>query len=399
MNSTRMTCIVTLAALGHATASAAWTPVLLEPWGAGSSKATSAYGGVQAGQANFFGQPQAMLFLGNQDNNIDLAVGQKSWLASNAVSISGDQVGIAASTTGMGRGYVYSIKAQSLIDLTPPGMASAVVAGVDSNTNTQVGSGMGTMGMGAMLLWNGSAGGWVDLTPPGFLSSAAAGCANGVQVGNGYAGMMGRPFLTHGTAASAVDLTPAGATSAAVAGCDPTTQVGGVLFPQFGQGHAILWRGSAQNYMDLNPSFAAASSAAACWGNLQVGSYVPITGGLGQAVCWHSTAGSAEDLHQILLDTLGYQFVATEATGIDHVTGDIVGNAYTLVGAYLIPHAVMWKRSGSVVGDLNGDGVVDAMDIALLLSAWGTTGHGADLDGDGTVGAGDLAIVLSAWNV
>jgi hypothetical protein len=48
------------------------------------------------------------------------------------------------------------------------------------------------------------------------------------------------------------------------------------------------------------------------------------------------------------------------------------------------------------LADLNGDGVVNALDVAALLGAWGTAGPG-DLDGDGTVGASDLAIVLAGW--
>ncbi|MFO0827363.1 MAG: hypothetical protein U0572_04365 [Phycisphaerales bacterium] len=48
--------------------------------------------------------------------------------------------------------------------------------------------------------------------------------------------------------------------------------------------------------------------------------------------------------------------------------------------------------------DLNGDGIVDAADLAVLLGAWGTGGSPADLDLDGTVGGGDLAILLGAWN-
>jgi hypothetical protein len=47
-------------------------------------------------------------------------------------------------------------------------------------------------------------------------------------------------------------------------------------------------------------------------------------------------------------------------------------------------------------GDLNGDGAVDAADLAILLGAWGTSGPG-DLDGDGVVDAADLAILLGAW--
>ncbi len=46
--------------------------------------------------------------------------------------------------------------------------------------------------------------------------------------------------------------------------------------------------------------------------------------------------------------------------------------------------------------DLDGDGDVDAADLATLLSQWGTAGS-ADLDGDGAVGATDLATLLGAW--
>lgn len=47
--------------------------------------------------------------------------------------------------------------------------------------------------------------------------------------------------------------------------------------------------------------------------------------------------------------------------------------------------------------DLNHDGFVDGMDLAILLSAWGQSNHPADLDGDGTVGAADLSVFLAAW--
>jgi pimeloyl-ACP methyl ester carboxylesterase len=46
-------------------------------------------------------------------------------------------------------------------------------------------------------------------------------------------------------------------------------------------------------------------------------------------------------------------------------------------------------------GDLNGDDAVNAVDLGILLSQWGTAG--ADLDGDGTTDARDLAIVLANW--
>lgn len=47
-------------------------------------------------------------------------------------------------------------------------------------------------------------------------------------------------------------------------------------------------------------------------------------------------------------------------------------------------------------GDLNGDGLVNGMDLASLLSQWGGSGS-ADIDHDGSVGGSDLAILLSGW--
>ena len=46
-------------------------------------------------------------------------------------------------------------------------------------------------------------------------------------------------------------------------------------------------------------------------------------------------------------------------------------------------------------GDLDGNGVVDGADLAILLGAWGTNQY--DLDGDGIVGGSDLAILLGDW--
>jgi hypothetical protein len=49
------------------------------------------------------------------------------------------------------------------------------------------------------------------------------------------------------------------------------------------------------------------------------------------------------------------------------------------------------------VADLNDDGVVNGVDLAGLLAAWGTTNPAADLNGDGTVDGADLAALLAAW--
>ncbi|MEY3025917.1 MAG: hypothetical protein ACO31E_05255 [Phycisphaerales bacterium] len=46
--------------------------------------------------------------------------------------------------------------------------------------------------------------------------------------------------------------------------------------------------------------------------------------------------------------------------------------------------------------DLDGDGLVAAADLAILLGQWGSSGT-ADFDGDGIVGPSDLAILLGNW--
>jgi hypothetical protein len=54
--------------------------------------------------------------------------------------------------------------------------------------------------------------------------------------------------------------------------------------------------------------------------------------------------------------------------------------------------------SVSCAADLNGDGTVDAADLAILLGEWGRCADCiADLDADGHVGGADVAILLGAW--
>jgi hypothetical protein len=53
----------------------------------------------------------------------------------------------------------------------------------------------------------------------------------------------------------------------------------------------------------------------------------------------------------------------------------------------------------SIVGDLDGDGMVGTSDLLALLAAWGPCPQDcpADLDGDGEVATSDLLILLANW--
>jgi hypothetical protein len=47
--------------------------------------------------------------------------------------------------------------------------------------------------------------------------------------------------------------------------------------------------------------------------------------------------------------------------------------------------------------DVNGDGMVNGIDLAFVLTYWNSSAPIADLNDDGIVGGADLAIVLSGW--
>lgn len=47
--------------------------------------------------------------------------------------------------------------------------------------------------------------------------------------------------------------------------------------------------------------------------------------------------------------------------------------------------------------DLNGDGIVNASDLSILLGAWGSSNPTADINDDGSVNASDLSILLGSW--
>jgi hypothetical protein len=70
--------------------------------------------------------------------------------------------------------------------------------------------------------------------------------------------------------------------------------------------------------------------------------------------------------------------------------------ASDVYGARMNADGTLGPAPSSNPADLNGDGMIDAADLSLLLSNWGGSGVG-DIDGDGSVGAADLSALLAAW--
>jgi hypothetical protein len=56
------------------------------------------------------------------------------------------------------------------------------------------------------------------------------------------------------------------------------------------------------------------------------------------------------------------------------------------------------RPATTCLGDLDGNGHVDAADLGLLIGAWGTADPTADLNDDGHVDAADLGLLIGDWN-
>ncbi|MEE2973239.1 MAG: VCBS repeat-containing protein [Planctomycetota bacterium] len=80
------------------------------------------------------------------------------------------------------------------------------------------------------------------------------------------------------------------------------------------------------------------------------------------------------------LETNGTRIFALEAT-IDGVVDD--------------PDNIV--IANDCLGDIDGDGGVDAADLGLLIAVWNTNDPAADLDGSGTVDSADLGLLIAAW--
>jgi ligand-binding sensor domain-containing protein len=83
---------------------------------------------------------------------------------------------------------------------------------------------------------------------------------------------------------------------------------------------------------------------------------------------------------------------------VDAVAFDANGDLW--ISALSEGVAVLLTGPSATPPDLNGDGVVNVVDLLILLDEWGECPEGclADLNGDGMVGVLDLLVLLEAWS-
>ena len=160
----------------------------------------------------------------------------------------------------------------------------------------------------------------------------------------------------------------------------------------FGGGGAPATPGDAtwtnRFYPDLDwatpgGEFVATASAAATVGG--IGFYT-----------WNSTPALVADVQAWLDDptaNFGWTVIGNEQTPQQVRRFE----AKESIAAWRPKLVVEFDPPSSNPADLNGDGVVNGADLAILLAAWGGDGP-ADLNNDGVVNGADLAILLGAWN-
>ena len=88
----------------------------------------------------------------------------------------------------------------------------------------------------------------------------------------------------------------------------------------------------------------------------------------------------------------GGAFALSGTIGQHDAGATMTGGSFALTGGF-------WAGvfTEPCIGDFNGDGTVNTLDVLAFLNAWAASDPRADINGDGTVNTLDVLAFLNAW--
>lgn len=139
------------------------------------------------------------------------------------------------------------------------------------------------------------------------------------------------------------------------------------------------------------------------------------TAGPQTSACNTGTSVTASSIHNLKIDVLSSAGAVIATQDVNALgQAEVLSNyEFTTAGTYYLRVAPVTTTNDlqlysanltitpapSNPADINGDGIVDAADLGVLLAAWGSSLGSADVNADGIVDGNDLGLVLSAWTL
>jgi len=121
-----------------------------------------------------------------------------------------------------------------------------------------------------------------------------------------------------------------------------------------------------------------------------------------------ATYGDGDDIDTVsyeLDESTKYMSVLAVPSGVDFTTSEVVRSEDVTEDTSNVFSSSSECRALPCAGDLNHNGVVDGLDVSILINNWGATEDEdgvvvlGDVTGDGIVDAADLGMLLSQWGV
>lgn len=137
------------------------------------------------------------------------------------------------------------------------------------------------------------------------------------------------------------------------------------------------------------------------------------TAGPQTSACNTGTSVTASSIHNLKIDVLNSAGTVVltqdlnglgQAEAISNYEFSIAGTYYLRVSPVTTTNDLQLYSASltitpvpAIPADLNGDGVVNAADLGVMLAAWGSSLASADINDDGIVDGNDLGLLLSSW--